>query len=149
STVSATSGWQLLLGHGSLRGCNAEPVSWLPLPARGHPAEKDAAANAASDSGLTAKGFGVFWVLRGDAPRASAGVNPMTIAREAYSLMARFPNAAVNATSSDVPTHGRLFRALLSLHLANWRAFDVARHRPRWGKSSNNPAREARQMPRS
>jgi hypothetical protein len=48
-----------------------------------------------------------------------------------------------------VPTHGRLFRALLSLHVPNWRAFDVARHRPRWGKSSSNPAREAGQTPRS
>lgn len=26
-----------------------------------------------------------------------------------------------------VPTHGRLFRALLTLHLPNWRTFDVAR----------------------
>src|SRR6266849_3059232 len=33
--------------------------------------------------------------------------------------------------------------------LPNWRAFDVARHRPCRGKSSNNPAREARQTPRS
>jgi len=26
-----------------------------------------------------------------------------------------------------VPTHGRLFQALMSLHLPNWRAFDVSR----------------------
>jgi predicted metal-dependent hydrolase len=28
-----------------------------------------------------------------------------------------------------VPSHGRLFRALLTHHLPNWRAFDVARQR--------------------
>jgi hypothetical protein len=48
-----------------------------------------------------------------------------------------------------VPTHGRLFRALLSLHLPNWRAFDVARHRPRSGNSPSSPSREAGQMPRA
>jgi predicted metal-dependent hydrolase len=30
-----------------------------------------------------------------------------------------------------VPSHGRLFRALLTHHLPNWRAFEVARHRSR------------------
>ncbi len=48
-----------------------------------------------------------------------------------------------------LPTHGRLFRALMSLHLPNWRTFDVARQRPRSGNNSTNPAREAEQMPRS
>jgi predicted metal-dependent hydrolase len=28
-----------------------------------------------------------------------------------------------------LPTHGRLFRALLTVHLPNWRAFDVSRRR--------------------
>jgi predicted metal-dependent hydrolase len=27
-----------------------------------------------------------------------------------------------------VPTHGRLFRALMTLHLPNWREFDVVRN---------------------
>jgi hypothetical protein len=26
-----------------------------------------------------------------------------------------------------VPTHGRLFRALMALHLPNWRTFDLER----------------------
>jgi predicted metal-dependent hydrolase len=31
-----------------------------------------------------------------------------------------------------VPTHGRLFKALMSLHLPNWRKFDIAgRHQLR------------------
>lgn len=48
-----------------------------------------------------------------------------------------------------LPTHGRLFRALLTLHLPNWRTFDVARHCPRSGNNSSSPSREAEQMPRS
>src|SRR3954452_17315862 len=32
-----------------------------------------------------------------------------------------------------VPTHGRLFKALMTAHVPNWRTFDVARHRPRIG----------------
>jgi hypothetical protein len=48
-----------------------------------------------------------------------------------------------------VPTYGRLFPALLSLHLPNWRSFDVARHRRCSGNSSSSPSRDAEQMPRS
>src|SRR5271166_3161873 len=29
-----------------------------------------------------------------------------------------------------VPTHGRLFKALMSLHLPNWRAFELSRRVP-------------------
>jgi hypothetical protein len=35
-----------------------------------------------------------------------------------------------------VPTHGRLFKALMTAHVANWRAFDVARHRARAAEGS-------------
>ena len=48
-----------------------------------------------------------------------------------------------------VPTHGRLFKALMTAHVPNWREFDVARQRPRSGNNSRSPAREAAQMPRS
>src|SRR6266852_4632752 len=48
-----------------------------------------------------------------------------------------------------VATHGPLFRALLSLHLPNWRAFEAAGHRRRSGNKSSSPAREAGQTPRS
>ena len=30
-----------------------------------------------------------------------------------------------------VPTHGRLFKALMSVHVPNWRAFDLARRATR------------------
>jgi predicted metal-dependent hydrolase len=36
-----------------------------------------------------------------------------------------------------VPHHGRLFRALLSLHLPEWRGFDVVRRSPR--RQRNGP----------
>jgi predicted metal-dependent hydrolase len=48
-----------------------------------------------------------------------------------------------------VPTHGRLFKALMSLHLPNWRVFEVASYRPRSGNKSSKPAREAGHVPRS
>jgi type I restriction enzyme, R subunit len=76
--------------------------------------EKDAAEKAARDSGLTAKGFGVFWALRKDMALASAGVDPMAIAREADALMARFPNAAVNADEQR-RLRASMYRPLLKL----------------------------------
>jgi hypothetical protein len=30
-----------------------------------------------------------------------------------------------------VPTHGGRFNAMMTAHVPNWRAFNVARHRPR------------------
>ena len=48
-----------------------------------------------------------------------------------------------------VPTHGRLFKALMTAHVPNWRAFEVARHRPRSGNNPSRPSREAGQRPRS
>ena len=60
-------------------------------------AEKEAAMKAARDSGLSARAFGVFWLLRDDAAVKSAGLDAMVLAQEAETLLARFPNATVNA----------------------------------------------------
>jgi predicted metal-dependent hydrolase len=38
-----------------------------------------------------------------------------------------------------LPTHGRLFKALMSLHLPNWRAFDVSRRRRPRGRPPAPP----------
>jgi predicted metal-dependent hydrolase len=38
-----------------------------------------------------------------------------------------------------LPTHGRVFKAILSLHLPNWRAFDVLRRRRPRGRPSAPP----------
>lgn len=69
--------------------------------------EKEAALKAARDSGLSSRAFAVAWVLRDDAAICTAGLDPQVIAREAESLLARFPNASVN------PDEQRRFRASL------------------------------------
>lgn len=70
-------------------------------------AEKDAAAKAAKETGLSPRAFGVFWALREDAALKSAGIAPLDLAKETEKLMARFPNARVNADEQ------RQFRAAL------------------------------------
>lgn len=59
-------------------------------------AEKEAAMKVARDSGLSARAFGVFWVLREDAAVKSAGLDAMVLARDIEELLGRFPNAQVN-----------------------------------------------------
>ena len=59
--------------------------------------EKEEAAKAAKDSGLSPRAFGVYWSLKNDAGVATAGISAMNLAREADALLRRFPNAAVNA----------------------------------------------------
>jgi type I restriction enzyme R subunit len=60
-------------------------------------AEKEAAMQVAHDSGLSARAFGVYWVLREDAAVKVLGLDAMTLAKECEELLGRFPNAAVNA----------------------------------------------------
>lgn len=67
-------------------------------------AEKDAAAKAAKETGLSPNAFGVFWA---DSALKSAGIAPLDLAKETEKLMARFPNARVNADEQ------RQFRAAL------------------------------------
>lgn len=59
-------------------------------------AEKEAAMKAARDSGLSARAFGVFWVLREDAAVKSARLDAMALANDIEQLLGRFPNAQVN-----------------------------------------------------
>ena len=70
-------------------------------------AEKDAAAKAAKDTGLTPKAFAAYWALRENATLKSAGIEPLALAGEIEKLLARFPNAKVN------PDEQRQLRALL------------------------------------
>lgn len=70
-------------------------------------AEKEDSMKAARASGLSARAFGVFWVLREDAAIKSAGLDTMALAKEVEELLARFPNAAVN------PDEQRRLRAAL------------------------------------
>ena len=59
--------------------------------------EKEAAVDAAGDSTLPPRAFGVYWTLKEDAALQAAGVSAMEFAEEAQALVDRFPNAAVNA----------------------------------------------------
>lgn len=77
-------------------------------------AEKEAAVRSAKESGLSTRAFSVFWVLREDAALKQAGISPMDLAREADALLARFPNAAVNADEQRRLRAG-LYRPLLAL----------------------------------
>jgi type I restriction enzyme R subunit len=69
-------------------------------------AEKEVAMKAARDSGLSARAFAVFWVLRDD--------SAMTLAKEAEELLGRFPNALVNADEQR-RLRASLYKPLLTL----------------------------------
>ena len=76
--------------------------------------EKEAAAEAARKSGLPPRAFAVHWLLKDDADLAAAGIATMDLAREAETLLARFPNAAVNGDERRRLRAG-LYRPLLAL----------------------------------
>src|SRR5262249_67986 len=77
-------------------------------------AEKDAAAKAAKETGLSQKAFGVFWALRQDVALNSAKIVPLDLAKETEKLLARFPNASVNADEQR-QLRAALYRPLLGL----------------------------------
>ena len=77
-------------------------------------AEKEAAMKAARDSGLSARAFAVAWVLREDAAVKAAGIDPMTLAKDAEELLVRFPNASVNADEQR-RLRASLYKPLLAL----------------------------------
>jgi type I restriction enzyme R subunit len=58
--------------------------------------EKEAAIQAARDSGLSARAFGVYWAFRDHEALKAAGIPAMELAKESESLLTRFPNAPVN-----------------------------------------------------
>ena len=58
--------------------------------------EKEDVAKAAEDSGLSTQAFGVYWTLKKDTTLKSAGIAASMVAREAETLLARFPNASEN-----------------------------------------------------
>ena len=76
--------------------------------------EKEAAVRSKKDSGLSPRAFGVYWALKDDSDIRTAGVNAMDLAREAESLLGRFPNAAVSA-DEERRLRAALYRPLLGL----------------------------------
>jgi type I restriction enzyme R subunit len=60
-------------------------------------AEKSAARKRAAESGLSAVGFAVLWILEQDEAVATAGVDAMAAARDVEGVLTRFPNWRENA----------------------------------------------------
>lgn len=75
-------------------------------------AEKELAAKAAKDTGLTPNAFGVYWALKDDEALKQGGVSSFDIAKEAERLLARFPNARVNSDEQR-QLRAALYRPLL------------------------------------
>jgi type I restriction enzyme R subunit len=76
--------------------------------------EKDEAIKAAKDSGLSTRAFGMSWRLKDDAALRGAGISSSDLAREADTLLVRFPNAKVNSDEQR-QLRAALYRPLLEL----------------------------------
>ena len=76
--------------------------------------EKEVAIEAAQDSGLSPRAFGVYWALKDATSLQAAGVSAMALAQEAESLLGRFPNAAVNA-DEERRLRAALYRPVVGL----------------------------------
>ena len=80
---------------------------------------------AARESGLSARAFSVYWVLREDLALQAAGLDAMTLAKEGEGLLDRFPNATVNADEQR-RLRAALYRPLLALpHEERTRTVDL------------------------
>jgi type I restriction enzyme R subunit len=69
--------------------------------------EKEEAVQAAKDSGLSTRAFGVYWTLKDNVELSKAGVSPKDFAQQVEAALNRFPNAMVNSDEQ------RRFRAAL------------------------------------
>jgi len=76
--------------------------------------EKDAATAALRDSGLSPRAFGVHWALKDEEPLKAESVSTVELAREAETLLHRFPNAAASADERR-RLRAALYRPLLRL----------------------------------
>ena len=76
--------------------------------------EKDAATAALRDSGLSPRAFGVHWALKDEEALKAESVSTVELAREAETLLHRFPNAAVSADERR-RLRAALYRPLLRL----------------------------------
>jgi type I restriction enzyme R subunit len=81
-------------------------------------AEKDAAMESADTSGLSRRAFAVAWKFREDSALQSAGITADELAREADTLLARFPTAAVNIDEKR-RLRAALYRPLLGAPAAD------------------------------
>ena len=78
--------------------------------------EKEEAFSAAQASGLSSRAFAVYWTLKGDETLRSFDISAEQLAREAETLLARFPNAAGNPHERR-RLRASLYRPLVSVYL--------------------------------
>ena len=76
--------------------------------------EKEAARDAARNSGLSPRAFGVYWRYKDDPDLRATGIDGMVLARESEALLERFPNAATSA-DEERRLRAALYRPLLTL----------------------------------
>ena len=81
------------------------------------PPKRTPPRKAEKDTGLPKRPFNVYWALREDAGLKAASIDPLTLAKEAEKLMARFPNATVNPDEHR-QLRAALYRPLLSVPAA-------------------------------
>ena len=74
--------------------------------------EKESVIAAATNSVLSPRAFGVYWILKEDHALKAARVNVKEFAQEAQTLVSRFPSAAVNPEEQR-QLRARLYRPLL------------------------------------
>ena len=78
--------------------------------------EKEKAVEAAERSGLSTRAFAVYWNLKGDEMLRDFAISAEELAGEAERLLARFPNAVVNADEKR-KLRASLYRPLIGLHI--------------------------------
>ncbi|MXY94674.1 MAG: HsdR family type I site-specific deoxyribonuclease [Caldilineaceae bacterium SB0664_bin_27] len=78
--------------------------------------EKEEAFSAAQASGLSSRAFAVYWTLRGDETLRSFDISAQQLAREAETLLARFPNAAGNPHERR-RLRASLYKPLIGVHI--------------------------------
>ena len=76
--------------------------------------EKKAAFEAANESGLSPRAFGVYWAFKEDSGFRQAGISASQVAEEAEASFNRYPNAAVNAEEKR-RLRSALYQPLLQL----------------------------------
>ena len=76
--------------------------------------EKEEAVEAEKESGLSTRAFGVYWTLKEDEALRAVGISAAELAQEAETLLARFPNAALNADEQR-RLRAALYRPLLGV----------------------------------
>ena len=76
--------------------------------------EKEEAVKAEKDSGLSTRAFGVYWTFKEDEALSAVGISATKLAQEAETLLARFPNAALNADEQR-RLRAALYRPLLGV----------------------------------